>query len=149
MLGRKDYTREEIDNARAAVERQLTAYRSIASAAGDEPTGAKVQEAVEQFEAPFFNDMVIVLDRYFVHRIRPVTGKDGNPLNEVELLCDSLINNDGVFRANGVIKYVPEKAVLGIGVGERINLTADDFRQLAAAFFADLESKFLVVEPVA
>jgi hypothetical protein len=24
-----------------------------------------------------------------------VTGKDGNPLNEVELMSDSLMNNDG------------------------------------------------------
>jgi hypothetical protein len=25
-----------------------------------------------------------------------VTGKDSNPLNEVELICDSLMNNDGL-----------------------------------------------------
>ena len=146
MLGRKDYTREEIDNARAAVRRQLAAYDNIASAAGDEPTGTKVRAALEPFEALFFNNMVVVLDRYFVHRIRPVTGKDGNPLNEVELLCDSLINNNGVFRGNNVIKYVPEKSVLQTGIGDVIQLTQEDFRRLAAAFFADLESKFLAVE---
>lgn len=146
MLGRKDYTREEIDNARAAVERQLAAYDTIVSAARDEPTGAKVRAAVEAFEALYFNNLVIVLDRYFVHRIRPVTGKDGNPLNEVELLCDSLINNNGVFRGNRVIKYVPEKSVLQTGIGDAIKLSPEDFRRLAAAFFADLESKFLVVE---
>jgi hypothetical protein len=27
--------------------------------------------------------MTLVLDRYFVHRLRVVTGKDGDPLNEV------------------------------------------------------------------
>ena len=148
MLGRKDYTSEEIDNARGAVERQLAAYDHIASAAGDEPTGAKFRAALEALEALYFNDMIIVLDRYFVHRIRPVTGKDGNPLNEVELLADSLINNNGVFRGNNVIKYVPEKSVLRTGIGDTIKLSPEDFRRLAAAFFADLESKFLVVEPV-
>jgi hypothetical protein len=30
--------------------------------------------------------MTLMLDRYFVHRLRMVTGKDGNPLNEVELI---------------------------------------------------------------
>jgi hypothetical protein len=39
--------------------------------------------------------MTLVLDRYFVHRLRVVAGKDGNPLNEIELLTDSLMNNDG------------------------------------------------------
>jgi putative polyketide hydroxylase len=38
--------------------------------------------------------------RYFVHRLRMVTGKDGNPINEVELISDSLMNNDGVLGAN-------------------------------------------------
>ena len=30
-----------------------------------------------------FNNMTLVLDRYFVHRLRTVTGKDGNPLNQL------------------------------------------------------------------
>jgi hypothetical protein len=30
-----------------------------------------------------------------VRRLRIVTGKDGNPLNEVELLADSLMGIDG------------------------------------------------------
>lgn len=33
-----------------------------------------------------------------------VTGKDGNPLNEVEMLSDSLMNNDGVLRGINMIK---------------------------------------------
>jgi hypothetical protein len=29
----------------------------------------------------YFNNMAIVLDRYFVHRIRMAAGKNGNPIN--------------------------------------------------------------------
>ena len=32
MLGRKDYTREELDNARAGIDCQLAAYRALVSA---------------------------------------------------------------------------------------------------------------------
>lgn len=42
-------------------------------------TDKKVNFALEAFEALFFNNMTLVLDRYFVHRLRMVTGKDGNP----------------------------------------------------------------------
>ena len=40
---------------------------------------------------------VVSLDRRYVHRIRSVTGKDGNPLNELELVTESLMNNGGRF----------------------------------------------------
>ena len=56
--------------------------------------------ALEAFQPLLFNNMTLILDRYFVHRLRTVTGKDGNPLNEVELLSESLMNNDGVLRGN-------------------------------------------------
>ena len=46
----------------------------------------------------FFNNIALVLDRYFVHRIRIVAGKDGNALNEVEMICDSLMKNNWVLR---------------------------------------------------
>jgi hypothetical protein len=35
--------------------------------------------------------MTRVLDRYFIYRLRIVTGQDGNPLSEAELLSESLI----------------------------------------------------------
>ncbi len=95
------------------------------------------------FESLFFNNMVLVLDRPFVHRVRMVAGKDGNPLNEVELLCDSLMNNGGVLRGNNVLKLVPEESVTKIEIGDPIRLRAGDFERLAAAFFAELGQKFL------
>lgn len=87
--------------------------------------------------------MTLVLDRYFVHRLRMVTGRDGDPLNEVEMLCDSLMNNDGILRDSNVIKLIPDRSVVKLHVGDRIGLTAKDFERLSAAFFAEIERKFL------
>jgi hypothetical protein len=77
MLGRKAYTPEELQTARTAIAEQLDAYRRLTAAvAGD----ADAEAALATFEPRFFNNLTLALDRYFVHRIRPVTGKDGNPL---------------------------------------------------------------------
>ena len=89
------------------------------------------------------NNLTLALDRYFVHRIRMVTGKDGNPLNEVELVVESLLDHGGVLRANNVIKLRPDESVTKIQFGERIALTADVFERLADAFFAELDRKFV------
>jgi hypothetical protein len=86
--------------------------------------------------------MVLVLDRPFVHRLRGSTGKDGNALNEVELIVESLLNNDGVFRGNNVIAYVPGESIVKLSPGQRIQLTDDDFERLSEAFFTELEKKF-------
>jgi hypothetical protein len=87
--------------------------------------------------------MTLVLDRYFVDRLRMVTGKDGNPLNEVALMSDSLMNNDGVLRGNNVIKLIPDQSVLKLNIGDRIRLSAAQFQRLSKAFFTEIESKFL------
>jgi hypothetical protein len=140
MLGRKDYTQEELNAARAAVRKQLAAYRKLAKAV--DTTDAKVASALADLESTLFTNMTLVLDRYFVHRLRVVSGKDGNPLNEVELLSDSLLLNGGVFRTNNVIKYVPGDAVLGLEPGDRISIDAKHFEALADAFLAEIEKKF-------
>jgi hypothetical protein len=141
MLGRKNYTREELDQSRAAINEQLAAYRRLVKAIDGKDR--KAASALEAFEPLFFNNLILVLDRYFVHRLRTVTGKDGNPLNEVELLSDSLMNNGGVLRGNNVIKYVPDESVLKLDIDEPIRLTASDFEQLSSAFFDELERKFV------
>ena len=143
MLGRKDYTRAEFEHGKAAVEQQLDGYKKLVRVAVNGTTDTRVQSTLQDFEWMFFNNMALVLDRYYVHRLRVATGKDGNPLNEVEMIADSLINNDGVLRGNNVIKYVPDKAVVKLKVGDQIRLTEEDFERLSAAFFAELERKFL------
>jgi len=56
-----------------------------------------------------------------------VTVKDGNRLNEVELLADSLMSNDALLRGHNVIKPVPDESVTKINVGERISLNESRF----------------------
>ena len=140
MLGRKDYTRAELENARKGIRQQLAAYRQLVKVADHDP---QVAQALEAFEPILFTNMIFVLDRYFVHRLRQTTGKDGNPLNEVELLVDSLLNNGGEFRDNNVIKYKPEQAVLKIEPGQPIKVDAAQFERLSKAFFENLEAKFV------
>lgn len=137
MLGRKTYTQEEIDHARAEIGQQLSAYQELAAA-----VAGKSKAALAAFDPLFFNNLVLVLDRYFVHRLRVATGKDGNPLNEVEMLSDSLMHHHGVLRAIKVISYVPERSVVGLRIGDPIRLTPESFERLATAFFTELERRF-------
>jgi hypothetical protein len=141
MLGRKTYTPEELDNATTAIDRQLAAYKKLVKVI--DTSDPKVAAALADFEPLVFNNLTLALDRPFVHRLRVVTGKDGNPLNEVELLVESLINNDGVLRGNNVIKLVPDQSVLKLGIGEPIRLSAAEFERLSKAFLADIRTKFV------
>ena len=127
MLGRNSYEPEELENARPTAKKQLADWRS-SGAGGD-------------LETSYFNGLVLALDRPFVHRIRKMTGKDTNPLSEVELVVDSLIDNGGRFDVGTVVKYQPEKSVLGLAPGDQIRLTADDYERLAAAFIDELENR--------
>ena len=143
MLGRKDFTTDELDHARTAVAGQLAAYQNLVKAIDNAPQRAEAQAALAAFEPLFCSNMVLALDRRFVHRFRSVTGKDGNPLNEVELLADSMMDNDGELRGNSVIKFVPGESVLGLNIGDRISLTAADFERLATAFLDEIDRKFV------
>ena len=140
MLGRSDYTRQEFDDGRTRIDDAVVRFAALAAAVAKDAEAAK---ALTAFEATYFNDLVLVLDRLFVHRVRKVAGSDGNPLNEVELLVDSLMLNGGVLRAVSPIKYVPATSVLHLELDAEIRLSTDDFTRLAAAFFAELEAKFL------
>lgn len=87
--------------------------------------------------------MVLTLDSYFTHRARTLEGKDGNPLNEVRVLCASLMQNAGTLADDKTIKLKPAASVLGYEVGDEINVTEADFVRLSEAFFAELESRFV------
>jgi hypothetical protein len=139
MLGRKNYEQAEIDNGEAAVAAGLAAYKKLAAAVGDGVAAG----ALADFDQLLFNNLALALDRLYVHRLRSVTGKDTSPLNELELIFESLMNNGGVLRGNNVVRYVPADSVVGLAVGDQIRLTEDQFERLAAGVLAELRHKYL------
>jgi hypothetical protein len=143
MLGRKDYTPEELDAATTAVGETLAAYRTLVDAIARATDDPAVTAALGAFEPHLFNELALALDRRFVHRLRVTTGKDGTPLNELELMTESLMNNDGVLRGNKVIKLVPAETVLRIEPGEPIALSAAQFERLSDAVLAEIRAKFV------
>ncbi len=116
MLGVKNYTQAYIDDCRERVDADVAAYRDLVALAAKQSGSDR---AIRAFEARYFNDMVVLLDALFVHRLRTVEGKDGNPLNEVRVLTESLLNHGGVMTLEKTIKMPPEKSVLGIRVRRR------------------------------
>jgi hypothetical protein len=94
------------------------------------------------FAPGYFGAMVLALDHCFLHRMRGQEGKDGNPLNELRMLCDSLKEHGGVLTANPTIKYAAGKSATGIAVGEVIALDRAQFGRLADAVFETVAAKF-------
>ena len=141
MLGMKTYTQDYIDACRARVDADLRAYRKQV---GKAPS--------KEFEVRFFNDQVLLLDHMFVHRLTGIEGKDGNPLNEVRVLCNSILLNQGKLQVDKLkgwpmsapsgIKLPPEKSVLKLEAGDEIKLSEADFVRLSEAFFAEVEKKY-------
>ncbi len=137
----KKYPKEYIAACRARLDADLRAYRS---AVGKTPS--------KEFEARFFNNQVLLLDYMFVHRLTGIEGKDGNPLNEVRVLCNSLLLNRGKVQvdrlpgwpnsASSGMSLPPEKSVLKLKVGDEVRLSEADFARLSTAFFAELEKRF-------
>src|SRR6266516_466385 len=101
MLGVKSYDQDYIDGCRSRIAAQLATYDDLTAATKD-------RSAVEAFEPLFFNNLVLVLDNLFVHRLRTVEGKDGNPANEVRVLCNSMLQNGGELAADSQIKLKPD-----------------------------------------
>ena len=137
----KKYSEDYIAACRARVDGDLRAYRKQV---GNAPS--------KEFEARFFNDQVLLLDYMFVHRLTGIEGKDGNPLNEVRVLCNSILLNQGRLQVDRLpgwpnsastgMELPPEKSVLKLKVGEEVRLNESDFVRLSKAFFAELEKKF-------
>ena len=144
MLSVDHYPRTYVDGCRARVETQIAAYRELIAAAKDldRSDTTRLGAAIATFEPLFFNNMVLVLDDSFLHRSRNMEGKDGNPLNEVRVLCNSLLNNGGVLAADKQIKLDPAASISKYQVGDEIKLSETDFIRLAKAFFAEIERRY-------
>jgi hypothetical protein len=145
MLGVKKYTQTYIDECRSKVNVQLSTYNNLITTARN-PVGKNeksLNSAIESFEPVFFNNLVLLLDALFVHRLRFIEGKDGNPLNEVRVLCNSMLNNKNIMCADNTIKLNPATSVLKYKVGDEITLSEAEFLRIFMAYFAEIERKFV------
>jgi hypothetical protein len=136
MLSMTTYPKDYIDGCQTKVDAHVAAYERLRAAADDDT-------AADAFEPVFFNNMVVVLDAYFVHRARALELKDGNPLNEVRVMCNSMMQNDDVLTKDKSIKLSPEQSVCRIEFGERIAVDATTFGRLSTAFFDEIRRKYL------
>jgi hypothetical protein len=145
MLGMRNYTQEYIDRCRSRVDSDLSVYKNLVAAVKNNSATNETQlnSAIVAFEAVFFNNMVLLLDDFFVHRLRTIEGKDGNPLNEVRVMCDSMMSNNNIMSEDKSINLSPAKSVLKVQFGDEIKLTGADFLLICKASFAEIESKYL------
>lgn len=144
MLGMREYDGDYIDACRSRVETQTAMFREVAQAARDHGDAdlSGLEGALESLESEYFNNMLLVLEGYFVHRLRGVEGKDGNALNEVRVLARSLMENGGTLMEDSQIPLDPERTVLGLKAGEPVRLTLQQYTRLSDAFFRELERRF-------
>jgi hypothetical protein len=123
--------------ARDEIAAQVQAYRALVAAAS-KASGmslARIDAALADFEPAFFANLLLALELRFVHRTCR-----GGALDEVRLLASALTAHGGVMAADPTIPYDAGKAVLGLDIGDRIALDADDFAALSAAFLAAIEA---------
>lgn len=137
MLARSSYSADYLATARANVDTQIQAYRTMAASVGPD-----AQDYLVAFEPTFFTNLLLTLEAHFTHRTRALEGKDGNPLNEVRILCRSITDNGRRMAADSTITMSPATSVLGLRVGDEIRITEEDFVRLADAYFAELEKRY-------
>ena len=137
MLGMKTYARDYVDACRAKIDADVRAFKR---------SGAK------GLETAFFNNLVLKMEYMFVHRFSGIEGKDGNPLNEVRVLCNSILLNEGKLQVEKLprwpnsavagLKLPPDTSVLKLRPGDEVKVSEADFVRLAKAFFAEIEKKY-------
>lgn len=120
-----------------------TGYDRPYVAACRESVGAAVEELRRVGAgSAAWNQMVPALDRWFSLRNPKVEGRDGNPINEVRVIAESVTEHGSVMAVPRGIKLAPESSVLGFEEGEEISLDGDAFERLFDAFLAEVEEKF-------
>ena len=131
MTARTTFTAQEIANGRETTDERVRRFLDLAAEGLIEPG----------YEATYFNSLAVELDHFFENRAREVSGAGTTPLNELELVAEGL-RGEGVLPVLDDINYVPTDSVLGLQVGDTIELNADQFVELSDAVFAELEAKF-------
>jgi len=139
VLAVTSYPEVHVQLAAAGVAEQLAAFADLGAATRGNP---QAEKALGAFAPGYFNSMLLALDHHFMHRMRGAEGKDGNPLNEVRMLCDAIMEHGGVLQANKTIKYSAARSVSGIEIGQSVVLDAATFERLADAYIAEIGKRF-------
>jgi len=126
---RNSYTSDEVESCRDACDALLAAW-----AAND------IEDTT--LEAMVFGQAVVVLHTWFAHRDLDLEGAGSNPIHEVRVVADSVVGNDSVLRVEGPAAWDPSRTVLRLAVGDDIELTANRFERLAAAYLAAIEATY-------
>ncbi len=129
MTDRSAYTSDEVESCRDNCDALLAAWGAN-----------EVDDST--LESLVFGQAVVVLHTWFGHRRRELEGDDGNAMNEVRVIADSIVDNDSVLRVEGPIAWVPERTVLRLAVGDDVQVTANGFERLTAAYLAAIESTY-------
>lgn len=90
--------------------------------------------------------LVVVVEYAFVDRTPDLEGADGNPLNDVRAIADSVIRADGVMTVSPALARRPETSVLGLAAGDPIARSEADCPHFADAFFTQLEATYVARE---
>ena len=145
MLAVSKYQKEYIEDCKIRLDAQLETYKKLIAECKNKEgkNEPSLYIAIDYFEAEFFNNLVILLDALFVHRLRDKEGKDGNPLNEVRILANSIITNKNILLSDKTIKQDPDKSILKLKAGESIKINEEEFSKLSDAFFEEIEKKYL------
>ncbi len=128
MLGRKNYPREYIERCQRDIEAQIAEFNDL-------------PPVTSTFARRLAGHLVIVMDACFVNRLRATEGKDGNALNEVRLLAQSLMYGDVVVD-DSTVTWRKDAMVLGLTKGDDLELTISDVDRLQQAFFEQLLDKY-------
>jgi hypothetical protein len=142
MLGMKSYPAVYVAYCRQRIDDNLAAYHAQLGGL----------TAMPIFEHRFFADQTLLLDYMFVHRLSGQEGKDGNPLVEVRIICNSLLLHHDIVQIDRLpdwpqsavsgLKCPVETSILGLKDGDKIELTEADFCKLRDGFFAEIEKRY-------
>jgi hypothetical protein len=124
MLLRTGYDRHYVANCRESVGAAVEELRRVGAGSAA------------------WNQLVPALDRWFSLLNPKVEGRDGNPINEVRAIAESVTEHGSVMTVPKGIKLRPDASVLGFEEGEEITLDGDAFERLFDAFLTEVEAKF-------
>ena len=144
MLCVNNHPEEYVDQCRSRVAEQVSAYQAMVAAARKEAAHtARLDSAIAAFEPHSITTLGLALDGYFVPRVRGKELNDGNALNELKMLCNSMLNSNHILAADETNTCDPARSVLKYRVGDEIKLSEAGFLLLSTAFNAEIEMKYL------